>query len=1029
MSRGPKSTGRYSGILIAISFLILMLSPVIVEGDSRDSAPARAEDMILGIDLDHGSVYNTSAGQAIGVSYTISGDLLVSILHGEKVINSVGIDLVRPDAPGRPIRVHTWNHTPRETAPDDPMYFHLPGHLPPGSHIVSANFTIMNISAHPYDNVSEVETSTITLLDGTNFYRLIECLPHHVDNGGTGVVDIVYESRREITEGYTMHLGFYNTDLGTWEMPQITDPLQNVTYDRAAGTSTIVVSAGIPADFPLGPYSVRSVLMDPWGYHEMVNRTAFAVIPEPLPPVLTNSTIYMMEDVPVVIDLNDHISDPNGDILTFGAVPASNSSLSLEFTNSSHVLIAPDPDWFGIETVEIWADDGTGHNLSFEFDISVEGVEDLPRPVEDLTILVGENARFVEFDPHDLFHDPDPGDEFGVSLGWEWSDEGYGIMSVNRLYHWTDGTFDVRLISTQSSEASVQLVRDVEEGRAEFPITAWMDNGTFVNSTAVVEVDPVNDPPSSSIEVFEGSVDEELVVNLPEVFTDPDNSSGELSFSIVESGPWINATIVDGVNLTIHPDQRWIGTSFITISASDGIDFTVHTFSLIISPGMYFVQGTLTYENASVHLSDVSDWELAAEVSFTSLTEMYHSAVDPYDGSFSVLIMGGAYTVHVGLKLDQSRLHIPGIRSGYESPEYFDISVNEDLYVEIIIPWIDIEDDTADWSDIDFESHDIGSADDEIKIIIPVFDPLLEGYEDVIVYLVIGDGEDELVFFVPWDPSTEGYHIRIDAEDLEDADDDYFFADGSGENKTRTFHYEFDDEEDEDRFGIIGFLLLMFLLMVGVIAALIAALITAFIAGIVIALVLMAVGLVLIVGLILISLIITAVVGLILLLIPLVIAAALTAILVVLIIGTVALFLFIGILLTIGVAAGILLLLVIILPLLVILLVGGLLLAVLIGIAALIGAIIAAVLSILFPVFLLLLLMVGAVVSVILAVVVFVIIGLLLDAVLIIALVSAVILGLIILVVSAAVAVPIVLIILIVRAVRERKYEPVEPKD
>lgn len=1001
MSKGLKTAGRYSGILMIAFLFLSIVSPAFLMGASGVPDVSRADDMIVGISIDHDSVYNTSAGEQLGVSYTITGDLMVSILHGEKVINSVGIDLFSRDDIRRSQTVYTWNHTPHESVPDDPMYFRLPSGLTAGDYAVSANFTIMNISAHPYQNVSEVETSALTLEDGTGFYRMTGYEPEEVDNGGSATVTLTYGSNREITDGYTMHLGLFNNDLGTWEVPRVSDPLGNVSYDRVTGNSVITISMGIAADLPTGLYSVRTVLIDPWGYSEIVNETAFTVIPEPLPPVLVNDTIYLMEDVPVAIDLNDHISDPNGDELTFWSDPVSNASISVEFINSSAVLFTPAPDWFGVEAVLIWADDGAGHNVSFPINISVESVEDLPRPAEDRTYHVDENGRYLKFDPQSLFVDPDIGDEFEVSLGWKWSEPSNGTPEKVRLYYWTDGTFRVSLITLEGWNASIRILGDLEEGHAEFPITAWVDEDTYVNSTAWIEVGQVNDPPIALIDVFTGVLNQELFVDLSGVFVDPDNSSDELSFSIEGVGYGINATLEEGSgNLTIYPDHAWSGSSWITIAATDGVDITVHSFFVVIPETGYVVSGIVTYENASVHLVDISDWELMAEISFTTVTDMFHVSVDPENGTFSIELNGGDYTMFIGLNLDWSRYYVPGTTSGYEAPDFFDITVAGDMPIEIIIPWIEVEDTTAVWSDIDFESHTITSNDEEVVVFVPVFDPSLDGYDDIVVNFVIGEGEDELVFLMAWDPVTSGYHLRIDDDELEEIDDheeDYFFADETGENRSSTFQHEFDDDEDDEKLGILGVLFLLFLLFVGVIAALI----IAFITGVILALILIAVGLVLLAGLIIISLIIAVVIGLVLILIPILLLIAL-------IIGAVGLFLFIGLILSIVAVLGVLLFVVVLLPILILLILGGLLLAVLI------------------PIGLVLLLIVGTIITVILAVVVSIIIAVVAAVALLAAVVLIFVLGVLFFILVLAIALPIIVIVEIIRAMRRRKTETFE---
>ena len=336
------------------------------------------------------------------------------------------------------------------------------------------------------------------------------------------------------------------------------------------------------------------------------------------------------------------------------------------------------------------------------------------------------------FDPQDLFYDPDGPAEFVVSLGWEWAKNETNVSVETPIWSWTDGNFSVMINDTVNTDGMAMLIADLEEGSADFPLTAWINHTPILNATGTVEVIPVNDvpmPKDSTIQLYKNGGQ---TFNLSALFEDPDSEM--LNFTV-------NDTMTENVEvayewmthmLTLTPAVNWTGTTTFMVNATDGIDYQEYTMTVEVILRSYTVSGTISFQavdGVSVNLTNVTFMIGENEV-----------ALDE-NGSFSIEIDEGDYDVTLEIP-DDLLYSMDDEMSGYEIPVLAPINLTGDETYDVTVSYKEYESpvEMASWDDLDFENVEFDD-DDDLMVILPV----MNGTEDNLVkFSQLESGFDEL---------------------------------------------------------------------------------------------------------------------------------------------------------------------------------------------------------------------------------------------------------------------------------------------
>ncbi len=275
------------------------------------------------------------------------------------------------------------------------------------------------------------------------------------------------------------------------------------------------------------------------------------------PPVAIGEMLITEEDTPVSGDLNDNVTDVEGDNLTFTVVPGTEPDAlegELVFNSDGTYTFTPAEDFIGTVTFTYEVcDDGTPVECAQAVvTIEVTPVNDSPVATDEM--LTTEEDTPVSGDLSDNVTDVE-GDNlsFTVVLGTE-PDASEGELVFNR-----DGTYT--FTPAEDFVGTVTFTYEV------------CDDGTPVECTQAVvtiEVTPVNDPPVAEGETQ--TIDEDTVASgdLADNVSDPDGD--DLTFTLV-TGPDTNTegTVIvnpDGT-YTFVPVQDFFGEVMFTYEVCD----------------------------------------------------------------------------------------------------------------------------------------------------------------------------------------------------------------------------------------------------------------------------------------------------------------------------------------------------------------------------------------------------------------------------------------------------------------------------
>jgi len=153
--------------------------------------------------------------------------------------------------------------------------------------------------------------------------------------------------------------------------------------------STTGVLNGTPGNNDIGVFNVSVYVTDTKGGYDWFNYT-LSVIDLNDAPQAKNVSIYLFEDeTDYQIPIDDFVFDPDGDDFSLFFSKMKYMKIAVEV---DYVSVVPDPDWNGLETVSVIADDGKD-STTFVVSLNVLPVNDAPT---DLRILGISNNTHVD---------------------------------------------------------------------------------------------------------------------------------------------------------------------------------------------------------------------------------------------------------------------------------------------------------------------------------------------------------------------------------------------------------------------------------------------------------------------------------------------------------------------------------------------------------------------------------------------------------------------------------------------------------
>jgi len=202
-----------------------------------------------------------------------------------------------------------------------------------------------------------------------------------------------------IANVFDLYLVDYNaTDIDSKISKQTWSLSTNASWLTLDSLSGVLI--GTPSISDLGWYNVNVTVNDNNGdfdWHAFI----LTVIKINIPPelVMPFNTYEMYEDIPVVLEekLLSMFTDADFDKLTFSSSGQKNIEIEI-FQENGTIVLTPDKDWFGTETITFYANDTYSRAAKESVQITVKPINDLPKIVQVGSQVVISDDSNIGFD-------------------------------------------------------------------------------------------------------------------------------------------------------------------------------------------------------------------------------------------------------------------------------------------------------------------------------------------------------------------------------------------------------------------------------------------------------------------------------------------------------------------------------------------------------------------------------------------------------------------------------------------------------
>ncbi|MCK5481545.1 MAG: tandem-95 repeat protein, partial [Gammaproteobacteria bacterium] len=262
------------------------------------------------------------------------------------------------------------------------------------------------------------------------------------------------------------------------------------------------------------------------------------------------------------IDLDNHFSDPDGDILYYSSTEPNHATVYIDpYTNI--VTIIAGTGWTGTEDITFTADDG------------------FLTASDTLTLTI--TAAFVNHAPiaYPITTETDEDTEKAITLNA--TDEDNDPLTYSIVSNPAHGT-----VSITGDTATYTPDADYNGPDAFY---YWAYDSTEYSNTAIVSitVNPINDAPTISC-LPDQSLDEDSHIDnaiyLKDHACDAETPDSNLTYTITgNTNPNVGVSIDIYNNIDIYPITNWYGTSTVTIQVTDEDGLTdTDTFVITVTP-------------------------------------------------------------------------------------------------------------------------------------------------------------------------------------------------------------------------------------------------------------------------------------------------------------------------------------------------------------------------------------------------------------------------------------------------------------
>ena len=348
-----------------------------------------------------------------------------------------------------------------------------------------------------------------------------------------------------------------------------------------------------PDKFWSGTEKVKVDVIDPEGAKASVQIT-FEVTPVNDPPVvhaIPSQKIKEKEKFDPV-DLSKAATDPDNKPAELRWSVSGNKNLKVDIKGSRAMVVTPNPNWFGKETLTFTVKDPSGASASKTATFEVTPVNDPPtlKPVQPF--VIEEKKQFQPFDFSKVVNDPDNKlDE----LKWTLDNDKPGAKEAPAK----KGKKDKKGKHAEPEAAPVkhELIFNISDkgvltcetpnkywyGTETVTVNVFDPSGEKASVNVKYTVKPVNDPP-----VVKEIPDQETLegksfkaIKLDQYVTDPDHKPHEIKWKVT-GAKMLDVMISGGREAVVKPKkQDWFGEETLVFMAQDpsgGMDKTVVKF-------------------------------------------------------------------------------------------------------------------------------------------------------------------------------------------------------------------------------------------------------------------------------------------------------------------------------------------------------------------------------------------------------------------------------------------------------------------
>ncbi len=264
------------------------------------------------------------------------------------------------------------------------------------------------------------------------------------------------------------------------------------------------------------------------------------------PPVAVNDNKTTNEDVPVVIDVQDNDSDPDGDPLTTISKINGPKNGTAVILNSDSIQYSPAPNFNGKDTFQYVISDGNGGKDTAFVYITITPVNDPPVAINDTVITNEDTPVVIDVQDNDYDIDGDP------------------LKTTATLNGPSNGS--VNILANDSIRYTPNLNFN---GKDTFEYIITDNNGGFDTAFVFITISPINDPPVAVDDYKSTNEDIPVVIDVQHNDSDPDGDPLTTTNKI--NGPKNGtAVILNADSIMYTPNPLFNGKDTFQYIISDG---------------------------------------------------------------------------------------------------------------------------------------------------------------------------------------------------------------------------------------------------------------------------------------------------------------------------------------------------------------------------------------------------------------------------------------------------------------------------